>query len=272
MRRLSLTSWSLHRDLGAPAITAEPPVDRGIPPPDPGASLTLLDLPARTREAGIDTLEICHFHLHSIAPEYLRALIDALTASEIELFSILIDAGDITHPDLERREADIRMIERWIDAACALGARHARVVAGDAPPDDEQALALAIANLRRLSGYAADRSVRVLTENFRPLASTAANCNRILDALQGTVGLCADIGNFPAERREQEFAAVAGRADSIHAKASYTPDGTILPGQLETCLGLAAGFDGPITLVYDRPGDSWAGIAALKAVVEPFIV
>ncbi|MBC8076089.1 MAG: TIM barrel protein, partial [Chloroflexales bacterium] len=122
MRRLALTSWSMNKALSSGA-------------------LTLTDLPAQAREAGIATLEICHFHLPSTEPEYLAELRAALTAADVELFSILIDTGDISSADAERREADIALIANWMDIAASLGAGAVRVVAGEAPPDDEAAIA-----------------------------------------------------------------------------------------------------------------------------------
>lgn len=272
MRRLALTTWSLHPSLGKPPILSVEASRQHIPPVQPPPALDLLDLPARMRKAGIGTLEICHFHLPSAQSGYLRELRAAVAAADVELFSVLIDAGDISHPDPQQRAAEIRLIESWIDVAGQLGAKAARVVAGEAPPSDEAALEHSITGLRHLADYAGQRGVRVLTENFRPLASTAANCNRILDALDGAIGLCADIGNFPAAHRLAEFAAVVPRAESIHCKASYDAGGQIVADELQRCLeaSVAANFAGPYTLVYDQPGDEWTGIARLKEVVAPF--
>jgi sugar phosphate isomerase/epimerase len=263
MRRLSLTSWSLHRLIQDTLKPSSAMNGNG--------GLRLLDVPARIREAGIGTLEICHFHLPSTDPAYLAELRAAIEDAGVELFSILIDTGNIAQADQEQREADLRMIEGWIDVAAELGARAVRVIAGDADPGDQQAIERSIAGLDHLAGYAARRGIRVLTENFRSLASTADNCNAILDALEGKIGLCADIGNFPADTRVAEFAAVVARAESVHAKASYDAMGRIEPAQLRQCLdaSVEAGFSGPYTLVFDKEGDTWAGITELKRVVEP---
>jgi sugar phosphate isomerase/epimerase len=260
MRRLALTSWSVH-----PLLQPEHP--------GTDAALSLTDLPARMRDAGIGTLEICHFHFPSTEPAYLGELRAAIDDAGVELFSILIDAGDISQADDRQHASDMRMIEGWIDVAATLGTGAARVVAGDAPPDDEAALERAIASLARLAAYGRGRNVRVLTENFRALASTAANCNRILDELGGEIGLCADIGNFPSASRVAEFSEVVPRAESIHAKANYGAGGELDAGQLRECLdaSLAARFDGPYTLVFDRPEDRWTGIARLKQVVAAYV-
>ena len=271
MPRLSLTSWSLHRSLGSPPITNEmPTADR--PEPEPNAELQLVDLPRQMREHGIGTLEICHFHLPSVSKDYLAEIRAAADAADVELFSVLIDTGDISSADGERRRFDMRLIEGWMDVAAQLGIKAVRVVAGDAAPDDQAGLDRSISALRQLAEYGRERNLQVLTENFRPLASTAANCHRILDALDGAVGLCADIGNFPAASRVEEFRSVVGRASSIHAKASYDDAGNMDATQLRQCLDASkeAGFDGPYTLVYDRAGDSWRGVDALARIVGPF--
>lgn len=263
MRRLALTSWSLHRRLQGDTQAAGG---------SNGAALRLVDVPGRLAEAGIGTLEICHFHLPTTDAAYLAELRDAIRDAGVELFSILIDTGNIAQADEAGRRADLRMIEGWIDVAAELGAHAVRVIGGDAEPTDLDALERSIEGLRQLSGYAQERGIRVLTENFRLLTSTPENCNRILDALGGTVGLCADIGNFPADTRVPDFQEVVRRAESIHVKASYDVAGMIDPTQVRECLdaSVAAGFTGPYTLVYDRPGDDWAGITELQRIAAPY--
>ncbi len=253
-RRLSLTSWTLH-----PLLQQD---------------LALLEVPERIQAAGIGTLEICHFHFPSTEPAYLDQLRAALDAAGVELFSILIDMGDISSADPVKRTADLQAITGWIDIAATLGAQVVRVVAGESQPDDQAAMERAIAGLRELSEYATACGVRVLTENFRELASTPENCHRLLDSLHGAIGLCADIGNFPTEQRVADFAAVIGRANSVHVKAAYDSNGQIDAGEVQRCLdaSLAAGFAGPYTLVYDRPGDIWARVAELRAIVAPYTV
>jgi len=54
MRRLAISTWSLHGQLQS--------------------GQALLDLPAQIAQRGIQTLEICHFHLPSTTPAYLAEL------------------------------------------------------------------------------------------------------------------------------------------------------------------------------------------------------
>ena len=254
MRRLALTSWSLHYDLSSGA-------------------LKLTDLPQRMHAAGYETLELCHFHLPDAEPGTLAALHAALTAANVQLFSVLIDTGDISNADPVRRAADHKLVEGWIDAAAALGAQGVRIIAGDAASDDSAALARAAEELRALALYAEQRGVQVRTENFRPLLTTAVNCLALLDTVGGAVGLCADIGNFAKQHRVAEFSAVVPHANVVHVKSEYDTNGQIQPQDVQACLAVAvaSGFDGPYTLVYDRGGDSWAGLAELAGVVQPYL-
>lgn len=77
--------------------------------------LSLLDLPDRLNAVGLSTLEICHFHLPSLDQGYLRELLITLEQAHIELFSLLIDAGDITHPTHGSR--DLAWITSWLAIA-----------------------------------------------------------------------------------------------------------------------------------------------------------
>ena len=248
MQRISLTTWSIHPSLS-------------------DGSLALLDMPARVKQAGIGTVEICHFHFPDTSLAYVAQLRQAAADAGIEIFSILIDAYDIAQANPQAREADINAVARWIDIAAWLGASHVRVIAGEAPAHDHEALRRSVAALVRLQAHAKARGVTVISENFKALAATPHNWLTIHAAL-GTGG-CADIGNFPADTRVADFAQVAAQAVSIHVKASYDEHGVIDARQVNACLAAARthGFAGPTTLVYDRPGERWQGIETLRQVV-----
>lgn len=246
MQRIALTTWSIHPYLS-------------------DGSLDLLAMPARVKAAGIATVEICHFHIPSTDNAYLQSLKAAAASAEVEIFSILIDAFDIALAD---NATDIVHVQHWIDAAASLGASHVRVIAGDAPASDEAALQRAIHALKGLQAYATPKGVQVISENFKATASTPANWLAIHQALG--YGGCADIGNFASQTRVSDFAQVAALAASIHVKASYDDHGQLLPDQVNACLAVARhhSFSGPTTLVYDRPGDRWPQIEALRQLVN----
>ncbi|MBM4413655.1 MAG: TIM barrel protein [Chloroflexi bacterium] len=248
MPRISLTTWSIH-----------PYLNEG--------SLNLLDMPARVKAAGIGTVEICHFHIPQTSPDYLLQLKAKAAEADIEIFSVLIDAYDISQADPTARAHDIAQIAKWIDVAVWIGASHVRVVGGESPASDIDALRRAATVLVQLQHHAKARGVTVITENFKATALTPASWLALHDALGH--GGCADIGNFPHESRVADFAQVAHKAVSVHVKASYDDNGTIQPAQVQACLAEVRKYQsaGPLTLVYDRPGDRWQGIETLRQVV-----
>lgn len=269
--RLSVSSWSLHRQLGKPGFTG-PAHDMQIPTETHNnGPIPLLDLPSRIAEFGINTVELCHFHLPSIEKTYLSELRAALQDADVELFSLLIDEGDITHST--NAERDIAWIEKWIDIAGELGAKCARVIGGKAEPSKES-LAQSHNALSRLTEPADTAGIRLMTENWFSIFSTPQNVNTILDGLDGKVGLCLDFGNWRGETKYTDLAAIAPSAESCHTKAHFHSPREINKEDYIQCLELTqkAGFAGPHTLIYDGPSDDeWEGLAIEREVVNPYL-
>lgn len=276
MSRLSVSSWSLHRALGPRYRPAEDGSGRPVPDRDTPGELSLLDLPARIAGRGIETLEICHFHFPSLDSAYMDDLRAALKGAGVELFSVLIDAGDITHPAPTVRERELTWIRAWIETSARCGATHARVIAGDAEVsagDGEAVLRLSAEGLRALARFGRDRGVRVITENFRPLARRPESLLKVLDMCEGEVGLCADFGNFKGPAKYDDLAAILPRADCVHAKAHYPAAGEMDREDFVRCMDLAraAGFDGPYSLIFDGPGSEWDSLAEVQGIVESYV-
>ena len=188
----------------------------------------------------------------------------AISAAGVELFSVLIDTGDITAEDVSEREADFETIRGWINVAARLGAGHVRIIAGDAEASSES-VGLSVTGLRSLADYASAKGVVALTENFKRLAARPETCLEILEKCGDEVGLCADFGNFPADSRSEDLAAVLPKANSIHAKADYA-DGVM---DCETYKhhvkqAVESGFDGPMSLIYQDADDVWSRIEELR--------
>lgn len=267
IRRVSVSTWSLHRALGRPPGYGP---ERAAPMATTGG-LALLELPEGLAQAGIHTLEICHFHLPSRDFGYLDELRQALDAAGIELWSLLIDSGDVT--DLVHAERDEAWIAGWLPVAQRLGAARARVSAGKAAPN-AQTLARSTAALRRLAAGAEEHGLRLMTENWHNTLGNANAVNQVLDALDGRLGLCADFGNWSGADKYEQLAAILPRAESCHAKCHFASDGTLDEADYVRCLELtrAVGFRGPYTLIYDGPSnDEWAGLRREQAIVQPYL-
>lgn len=272
---LSLTTWSLHRNLGPLRWTYwdEENKKQGTRMDEQPETVSLLELPHLLRDNGFHAMELCHFHLPETSKAYIHELRESIAQSGIRLYTLLADYGDITNPDEERREADMDWMKKWIDIASALGAERIRIIAGDADPGDEKAFQLAAAQLHRLIDYASDKHVRIITENFHDLTSTAANCVSLLDACGEELGLTTDFGNFAGPGKLKELSTTIPRSESIHAKAITDEKGSLDEEEFRSCMELvrSGGYEGPITLVYDGPGDMWEGINRVKALVEPYL-
>jgi sugar phosphate isomerase/epimerase len=279
MLETSISTWSLHRGLG-PIYRAAADGSGRLEPGTPWVGgfvpgeWSLVDVPGQLAERGIKQIEICHFHFPRIDAGYIAELRRALDFAGVELFSVLIDAGDITHPHAARREEDLNWIKGWISVAARCGAKNVRVIAGDAQPDPQgRAVRLSAAGLRQLSAYAGERGIRVMTENWHALTMCPTSLLSLLDRLEGEVGLCADFGNYCGPNKYADLAAILPRADSIHAKAHFPAAGQMDRNDFVHCLDLSrqAAFSGTYTMIFDGPGDEWTSLQMIQTEIRPYL-
>ena len=264
---IAVSSWSLHRTIGlswwdspaAPAVRKEAW--------GPGR-LAILDLPAAATRHGSRQLHLCHFHVESRDGFWLSEFRAALADADVTLSMLLIDDGDIAHPEDHAR--DVAWVGSWIDTAAALGARSARVVAGKQRPSPE-ALRLSAANLGMLARRGKSGGVRIATENWLDLTPGPDEIEYLLDAVGDDLDLLADFGNWKAPSKFDDLERILARAEDTHAKASFPSPGVIDADDFGRCLTAcdAAGYAGPYTLIYEgADADEWAAIEAEKRFVE----
>ena len=258
--RIAVSTWSLHRLLGTTyphdlTTTAIGPMQESY-----GAGEeSLLGLPSVLANHGYHRLEIVSFHLRSRDPVYLAELKDQLRIAKVTLQTLLIDAGDISHPEYGAR--DTAWIAGWIEIANELGAEHARIIAGKQKPTRD-ALDRSVKALTSLAESNAGSSVRLLTENWFDLLAEPAHVHYLLDKLDGRIGLLGDFGNWGGATKYADLKSIFGRAELCHAKASFI-DGDLDEADYGACVDLAeeAGYQGPYTLIFDSeiPGE-WHGL------------
>jgi sugar phosphate isomerase/epimerase len=272
---LSVSTWSLHRLLGPLRWTTwdADSGTHGLRIQEQPQLHTLLELPAEAAKRGYKAIEVCHFHFPSTEPAYLAELTEAFEAAAVSFDTLLLDYGDLSTADEKRKEADDELIRRWIGIAGQAGAKQIRIVAGEAPPTDEEALRRSAASLSRLAEYAETYGVKVITENFKPLTSVGANCVKLHEWTAGKVGFITDYGNFKQPSKYDEFLLTTPFSVSVHAKAQFNAEG--MPDEVEfnRCLQTieSSRFDGAIVLIYDGPGDMWAGLERVKQLVQPYL-
>ncbi len=258
--RIAVSTWSLHRILGTTYPHNLDSLEVGEAQETYGEGTeSLLDLPSALHNHGYHRLELVSFHLRSRDPIYLGELRDQLKVSGVLLQTLLIDAGDITHPEHGAR--DTAWIASWIETANELGAANARIIAGKQAPTRET-LDRSVAALRQLADGNAGSPVRLVTENWFDLLSSPAAVDEILDRLEGRLGLLGDFGNWRGPGKYADLAAIFPRAELCHAKGAFA-DGKLDEVDYGQCVALAeaAGYAGPYTLIFDNdsPGE-WHGL------------
>jgi len=269
-RRIALSTWSLHRALGKPAFYG--PDDDRIPTQTHGhGALRLLDVPARIAQAGFHTLELCHFHLPSTDASYLSELRAAADKAQVEIWNVLIDAGDVVAPVHGAR--DEAWIVKWIGIAHALGAKRVRVIAGKQAPTAAN-LKHSREALLRMADQAEAGGMRVLTENWFELSGTPDALHELMHTTSGRVGLLFDFGNWKSATKHADLTQIARYAESCHCKPQFNADGSLERADYTRCFDIVreASFSGPFSLIYDGPNDDeFAGLAAEKAIATAYL-
>lgn len=272
MSYLSVSTWSLHRCLGPLHWTVwneSAGSHETVLQPEPQL-FTLLELPALAKAKGYSAVEVCHIHISDRSASYLSDLRNAFHDAGLSFDTLLLDYGDLSSGDERRRKADLGLMKQWIDAASLAGARRIRIVAGESPHTDEAAIARSALGLSTLASYAAQRDVKIVTENFKALASTPDSCQKLLQAAGPGVGFITDFGNYERDGKLAAIAATAAGSVSVHVKPDYDEQGFPDEAGLAAMLDAArsSGFDGAYVLIYDGPGDMWEGLSRVQAIVK----
>lgn len=258
--RIAVSSWSVHNLLGVTYANGPGKIPTGLPEPTFGAgTLALLDLPAELVRRGYTRAEICHFHLANLEQGYLKSVRDTFQKSGVVIQTLLIDDGDLT--DSATRDRDLKWIANWIEAASVLGAENARVIAGKAKPSPA-ALALSVDGLRAMAKLGKARGVRIVTENWFDLLSSPREVHHVLDKVGNQLGFLADTGNWHGATKYDDLRSIFARAELCHAKCSFGPGLAMNDTDYGQCMKAAAeaGYAGPLTLIFESPGDEWRGL------------
>lgn len=271
MNRLSLTTFSIHEQIGIDRRAALSPEGTEMITSATRLSpkIQFLDMPQAVKSRGIDSLDLCFIHLPETDDRFLSSLKESLTQADLNLFCLIMDVGNLTRPPSVHRETELAWMAQWINKAAELGATNIRVQAGDADPNDPQALKQAADAYLRLADFADEAGIRLLTENFGDFTRSADTLLALLDRVGDRIGLVADFGNGRQPGDFDDLKKLLPRAQSVHAKPHVYPDGRMDEEDFRTCIRLAeeSGYTGPYTIVYRGPGDPWEGIERTRDII-----
>lgn len=256
-------TWSLFRTLGRYVAPGSAPSGT-LTENTEGGGLPLLELPGELAAHGFRSAQLCHFYLPSTEDAYLGELRSAFDEAGVDLECFLVDDGDLVDPG---RGAEQRAwISGWIDVAERLGAPRVRVPAGDRAPSEETLRASA-EGLRALA--AEHPGIRVLTENWKSLLVDEKAVRRLLELVEGEVGLLIDTGNWDDEEKYRRIGAVAGVAECSQVKARESAPGVIDEEDLQRSLAVLreVEYGGRLSLVYaGTDDDEWGRLAQLREI------
>ncbi len=217
-------------------------------------TLDLLDFPAEVAAHGINCVDLCIQHIPNIAPGYLAELRSAFDSSNVELYQLLIDIGEVASSDPDERGASIALTKRWMEIAAELGSTGVRYVPGDSKPRPETIRKSGEA-FRELYDYCLECGLEPATENYKFFNNEADDLLQVLDIAERDYGVVADFGNAKGPGKYDTLSRLMPRATAIHQWVAIDDDGVIDDEDSKRCLNMArdSGFDGPVMLLGGHP-------------------
>ncbi|MGN6032584.1 MAG: sugar phosphate isomerase/epimerase family protein [Thermomicrobiales bacterium] len=190
-------------------------------------TMTLLELPAVARGAGVSLLELCSVFFASQSAPYLNDLRIALDDAGMRVPSIAVDGPLISLPDPAARRTHIETVKQWFHVARAIGAEAIRVNSGGELDASEADLARIVDAYRELADEAGQTGVTLLIENHGGASANPVNLRRFLEEVGSPwFRSCPDTGNFPDGTWREGVAAMLPYAASTHIKVyAYRDDG-----------------------------------------------
>ncbi|MGI8912939.1 MAG: sugar phosphate isomerase/epimerase family protein [Chloroflexota bacterium] len=256
---LALCSWSLHRHL---PIRGKAPAETPI---------SLLDFIRIARERyGIGQVELCQMHFESRKLKYLDTIKATLGRFNVRAITMPIDVGNISDVDLAKREADIREIMQWIDAAAYIGIPAVRVNSGR-QPEGQFDLQTTINSYRTLVSYGKMINCKILMENHGGISADPSNIAKIVQGVNSNwFRLLPDFGNFDPTTRYEGLQTMLPMAAVVHAKTlDFDDQGGQTTYDYALCMRLVAqsGYQGPLSIEYEGEGDEYEGIAKSRDLI-----
>jgi len=148
---------------------------------------------------------------------YLREIKAAADEAGMPFESIAVDKAHIYEPEAQKREINRRFAYLWLDIAEMLGAGSVRIDAGGPEDMPDDVFAVIVEGYNDLIARAADKGMKVLTENHWGPSRIPENVVKLLDGING-LGFLFDTNNWAEGQRDKGWDLCAKRADATHIK------------------------------------------------------
>ncbi len=267
---ISLAQWSLHRQFFGQG---------GVEKLDP------LEFAVISKEkCGIDAVEYVNQFYKDVVGQsgYGEKLKKKADDAGVKSLLIMCDGeGNLGDPDAKRRVTAVRNHIKWLEWAKALGCHSIRVnAASDGKLSYEEQQKLAADGLRRLCEIADTYELNVIVENHGGLSSHGRWLRSVMEMVDHPrVGTLPDFGNFFIQRGNDpmEYDRYLGTyelmpfAKGVSAKShDFDDSGNEKHTDFRRMLKIVldAGFNGYVGVEFEGGGDSFAGIASTKKLLE----
>src|SRR5262245_5302058 len=165
----------------------------------PGGGMTLEEFIDEGARMGLDGVELTSYYFATpVTEKRLHELKRHCFRRGLHILGTAVGSNFAQADEAARRE-QVQMTREWIDHSVVLGAPVIRVFAGPIPQGatEAQAMAWAVACLREVTDYGAQRGVAVALENHGGITETADQVLQLVEQLRGPwFGLNLDFGNF----------------------------------------------------------------------------
>lgn len=197
---LGICSYSFHRAFAAGTMDV----------------FSFIDLCAQLGCTQLDPLAL-HMEPAFDDPGYRERLQKAAEDVGLPFGCIAVDGADVYEPEPEARRENRERAYRWLEVLAALGARQARIDAGNPPEMSEDVLATLVEGYTGLVARGQERGLEILVENHRGALQEPDSVVRLLEAVPG-LGLLFDTNNWVSGKQREGWERTAPYARATHIK------------------------------------------------------
>ena len=224
----------------------------------------------RAVDLGLVGVDVTTYWLTSTEPGYLHGLRRFAYRHGLP-FSGAAIRTEMCQSDPAKREAELGIIKKWVDAAELLGASHVRVFGGKVPDGatDAQGVEWAAETMKPACDYAAQKGIILGIESHHGITSKAANIIAILKRVDSPYAGCnLDISNWDDDPYPQ-IESLIPYATHTHIRPWWGGDRRI-PLDLDRIWQMFAkgGYQGFMSVEYEDEEDEMTGVPKLVERVK----